>query len=116
MPVEGLQTHDFLQRLDRSQSVLPSIIRTMAEALAKQVDEIEYPTPADISRLHEQFRQAVGARENLSAVCGIEGKLCVICPFAAYIPSEFPFASEEAPVCLPWIAVLRGTTREGTGS
>ncbi len=113
MPVEGLQTHDFLQRLERSRPVLSSVIIAMAEVLAKQIDEIEYPTPADIARLHESLRSTAGTREDLSALCGLEGKVCVICPFAAYIPSDFPHASEEVPVCLPWIAMMRGSQGKG---
>jgi len=110
MPVEGLQTHDFFQRFERSSPVLHPILVNTAQVLMKMVDEIEYPTPADIARMHEQLRSAIGARENLSSVCGTEGKVCVICPFAAYIPSDFPFASEDVPVCIPWIALNRGHT------
>jgi hypothetical protein len=110
MPVEGLQTHDFIQRLERSRSVLPSPIINLAEILQKLIDEIEYPTPADISRMHERMRAASGTQEDLDIVCGGEGKLCVICPFAAYIPSEFPHASREIPVCIPWIAMSRGSS------
>jgi hypothetical protein len=79
----------------------------MSQILMKMIDEIEYPTPADIARMHEQLRSSAGTREDLSSVCGTEGKVCVICPFAAYIPSEFPHASEEVPVCIPWIAMNR---------
>lgn len=107
MAIEGLQTHDFFQRFERSRSVLHPVILRLAETLVKMIDEIEYPTPADIARMHEQMRSVVGARENLSSVCGTEGKVCVICPFAAYIPSEFPHASEDVPVCIPWIALNR---------
>lgn len=110
MPVEGLQTHDFFQRLERCLPVLHPTILSMAQVLVKMIDEIEYPTPADIARMHEQIRSAIGLRENLSSVCGTEGKVCVICPFAAYIPSDFPHASEEIPVCIPWIALNRSRT------
>lgn len=110
MPVEGLQTHDFLQRLERSRSVLPPLIVSLAEILRTSIDEIEYPTPADISRMHERMRSISGTQEDLDRTCGREGKLCVICPFAAYIPSEFPHASREIPVCIPWIAMSRGNT------
>ena len=110
MPVEGLQTHDFFQRFERSRPVLPPLLVDMAQILMKLVDEIEYPTPADIARMHEQIRSTIGASENLSSICGTEGKVCVICPFAAYIPSDFPHASQEVPVCIPWIAWNRGQT------
>lgn len=112
MPVEGLQTHDFAQRLHRSRPVLPPLVLSMASILVEMIDEIEYPTPADIARMHERVRSAAGSGESLAEVCGNEGKLCAICPFAAYIPSEFSHASQEIPVCIPWIAVNRGRQKQ----
>lgn len=107
MPVEGLQTHDFVQRLERSRATLPPLLLELSEVLVQMIDDIEYPTPADISRLHSRIREIVQDKQQLASTCGTEGKLCVICPYTAFIPSEFPFASQQVPVCLPWISVNR---------
>ena len=47
-----------------------------------------------------------GDAEDLRAICGTEGKLCSQCPFGAYLPSGFPYASETQALCLPWIVVV----------
>jgi hypothetical protein len=107
MSLEGLQTKDFRDRMAKERSNLPNLIVELAEVLDKMIEEIERPTRADIARLHARMRELIGSKENLINTCGNEGKLCAICPFMAYVPTDIQYASESQPICLPWIALNR---------
>lgn len=101
----GVQTHDFLTRLKKHEKDLPDLLIEMARVMGRMIEEIDRPQIEDVQRLHEEFRRLVGDRARLAAICGTEGRLCSQCPFGAYLPSGFPYASEKQPLCLPWIAV-----------
>ena len=53
-----------------------------------------------------ELRRMIGDPQNLRDICGTEGQLCGQCPFGAYLPSGFPYASERQALCLPWIVVV----------
>ncbi len=105
--MEGLQTKDFRDRLDKGREDLPAIIIDLAEVLTDMIENIERPTRGDIARLHGRLRDIIGIKARLVEVCGNEGELCTICPFMAYVPTEINYASESQPLCLPWIALNR---------
>ena len=111
----GLQTHDFLMRLKKFAEALPPLLLELAQVMRRLVEEIERPQLEDVQQLHEELRRVIGDKANLAAVCGEEGKLCPQCPFGAYLPSGFPFASEEKPLCLPWIAEIHPEVSRGRG-
>jgi hypothetical protein len=52
----------------------------------------------------EALFRASGSK--LRDICGTTGKLCGQCPFGAYLPSGFPYASEQQALCLPWIVII----------
>ncbi len=116
MTGSGVQTHDFLMRLKKSEENLPPLLLELARAMQRLVEELERPQLEDVQRLHEDLRRLIGEKTNLAAVCGTEGKLCPQCPFGAYLPSGFPYASEEKPLCLPWIAEVHPEVTRGSGS
>ncbi|MBI4643355.1 MAG: hypothetical protein HY790_10445 [Deltaproteobacteria bacterium] len=101
----GLQTMDFLDRIKKFEGELPPLLLEMAELLKRMITEIERPQLEDVQRMQAELRRMIGGSERLVAVCGAEGKLCLQCPFGAYLPSGFPFASPEQPLCLPWIVL-----------
>jgi hypothetical protein len=103
----GIQTHDFLRRLQKvEEGKLHPLLLELARVMEAMIREIENPELEDIRKLQESMRQVIGDATGLRAVCGMEGKLCRQCPFGAYLPSGFPYASEEQALCLPWIAVV----------
>lgn len=102
----GLQTLDFMNRLKKYEEELPPLLQELATVMLKLIEEIEQPQLDDILRLQVQLREMIGDRTRLIAACGTEGKLCQHCPFGAYLPSGFPYACEEKPLCLPWIVVV----------
>ncbi len=106
MSTGGIQTHDFLTRLHKVESTLPPLLLEMARVMEHMIKEIANPQLDDIRKLHEELRQLIGDAEGLRAVCGTEGKLCSQCPFGAYLPSGFAYASEKQALCLPWIVVV----------
>jgi hypothetical protein len=106
--MEGLQTKDFFDRLEKRKNELPELILQLSEVLTRMVEETELPTRGDIARLHGGLREVIGSRDELIRTCGNDGKICGICPFMAYVPTEIHFASESQPFCLPWIAWNRG--------
>jgi hypothetical protein len=106
MTGSGLQTHDFLMRLKKFEEALPPLLLELAQVMRRLVEEIERPQLEDVQQLHVDLRRVIGGKANLAAVCGKEGKLCPQCPFGAYLPTGFPYASEEKPICLPWIAEI----------
>ncbi len=103
----GLQTLDFLERLEKFENELPSLLLDLARLLQRQIAEIERPQLEDIERLQSDLRRFIGDAAHLEAACGTEGKLCRHCPFGAYLPSGFPYASPRQPLCLPWIVVTQ---------
>ena len=102
----GLQTLDFMNRLKKYEPELPPLVQELAKVMLKLIEEIEQPQLDDILRLQVQLREMIGDRTRLLDACGAEGKLCQHCPFGAYLPSGFPYACEEKPLCLPWIVVV----------
>jgi len=103
----GLQTIDFLGRLQKFEQELPPLLLEMSRLLKRLIEEIEKPQLEDIQQLQAELLQMISDSERLEAVCGTEGKLCPQCPFGAYLPSGFPFASPQQPLCLPWIVVTQ---------
>jgi hypothetical protein len=101
----GLQTQDFIRRL-KTFDALPPLLRELAQLMLRLIEEVEAPQLEDILRLHAQLRSLIGDPERLRSICGTEGELCSRCPFGAYLPSGFPYASENQAICLPWIVVV----------
>ena len=52
------------------------------------------------------LRRVIDDPQRLRDICGTEGQLCGQCPFGAYLPSGFPYASEQQALCLPWIVIV----------
>jgi hypothetical protein len=111
MTTGGIQTHDFLMRLRKSQDTLPRLILQMARLMARQIEEIKQPQVDDIRNLQEQLRQMIGDADELRNFCGTEGNFCGQCPFGAYLPTGFAYASETQALCLPWIVVVHPMPR-----
>lgn len=107
MSFHGLQTLDFLERLQKSEAELPPLIMAMAKLLKQMIEEIERPQLEDVQRMQAELRQMIGDSQRLEVICGQEGKLCGQCPFGAYLPSGFSFAAANQPLCLPWIVVTQ---------
>ncbi len=102
----GIQTHDFLTRLQKVEATFPPLLLELARIMEHMIKEIANPQLEDIQKLHEQLRQLIGDAAELRAICGTEGELCSQCPFGAYLPAGFAFASEKQALCLPWIVVV----------
>ncbi len=103
----GIQTHDFLRRLQRlEESSLAPLLLELARVMEAMILEIECPKLEDIRKLQGAMRDLIGDAVLLRAVCGTAGELCGQCPFGAYLPSGFPYASEKQALCLPWSAVV----------
>jgi hypothetical protein len=105
MSFHGLQTIDFLERLQKLEAEFPPLIREMAGLVQRLIEEIENPKLEDILRMQGELRRLIVDSQGLEEVCGLEGKLCGRCPFGAYLPTGFSFASPEQPLCLPWIVM-----------
>ena len=106
MTTSGVQTHDFLMRLKKAEDSLPPLLLELAGLMQRMVEELERPQLADIQALQAALRALIGDPQRLRDICGTEGKLCSQCPFGAYLPSGFPYASEKQALCLPWIVVV----------
>ena len=106
MTTGGIQTHDFLTRLQKAEGNLPPLVLELARVMDRMIREIGNPQLEDIRKLHEELRQLIGDAAGLREICGTEGKLCSQCPFGAYLPSGFAYASEQQALCLPWIVVV----------
>jgi hypothetical protein len=103
----GLQTMDFLERIKQFEAGLPPLLLEMAQLVRLMIEEIERPQLEDVQRLQAELRRMLGGSEQLIALCGAEGKLCLQCPFGSYLPTGFSFASPEQPLCLPWIVLTQ---------
>jgi len=102
----GLMTHDFLARLSRVEEDFPPLLVELAGLMRRMIEEIARPQLEDVQELQGELRRLIGDAAELRAICGTEGKLCAQCPFGAYLPSGFPYASEQQALCLPWIVVV----------
>jgi hypothetical protein len=102
----GLQTHDFLRRLEKHQDILPPLLLEMAQLMRRMVEELDRPQLEDILKLQAELCRLIGDPQGLRDICGTEGELCSKCPFGAYLPSGFAYASEKQALCLPWIVVV----------
>lgn len=111
MSNSGVQTHDFLMRLQKMEDTLPPLLLAMAQMMRQMIEEIERPQLEDVLGMQSELRQMIGDPQQLRDICGTEGRLCSQCPFGAYLPSGFPYASEEQALCLPWIVVVHPTAR-----
>ncbi len=107
----GIQTQDFLMRMQKNEATLPALLVTLARLMKTMIEEIARPELDDILKLQTELRQLIGDPQGLRDICGTEGKLCLECPFGAYLPSGFPYASEQQALCLPWIVVVHPQTR-----
>jgi hypothetical protein len=106
MSTSGVQTHDFLVRLKKAEESMPSLLLELAAVMRRMVEEIERPQLEDIQALQAELRSLIGDPQQLRDICGAEGQLCGECPFGAYLPSGFPYASEQQALCLPWIVIV----------
>ena len=106
MSTSGIQTHDFLTRLTRAQESLPPLLLELAGAMQRMIEAVDRPQLEDVQKLQGELRRLIGDAEELRAICGDEGKLCSDCPFGAYLPSGFAYASEAQALCLPWIVIV----------
>ncbi|MGA9754262.1 MAG: hypothetical protein WBV23_03885 [Desulfobaccales bacterium] len=106
MTTSGLQTHDFLMRLEKAGNSLPPLLLELAGVMRRMIETIERPQLEDITGLQADLRQLIGDPQHLRDICGTEGRLCSQCPFGAYLPSGFPHASEQQALCLPWIVIV----------
>jgi len=102
----GLQTHDFLMRLEKVDDAFPPLLRQLAGVMRQMIEEINRPQLEDVQQLQAELRRLIGDPAALRSVCGTQGKLCPQCPFGAYLPSGFPYASEVQALCLPWIVIV----------
>jgi hypothetical protein len=107
MSLHGMQTIDFLARLQKFEAELPRLLLEMAGLLKRLIEEIERPQLEDIQGMQAELRRMIGDSQRLEVICGQEGKLCGQCPFGAYLPEGFPIASCHQPLCLPWIVVTQ---------
>jgi hypothetical protein len=106
MTTSGVQTHDFLMRLQKAEDSLPPLLLELARVLQRMIEEVQRPELDDIQRLQTEIRRLIGDPQRLRDICGAEGQLCTRCPFGAYLPSGFPYASEKQALCLPWIVIV----------
>lgn len=106
MTTGGIQTHDFLTRLRKTEDTLPPLLLELARVMERMVQEIDNPQVEDIRKLQHELRGLIDDTAALSEICGTEGKFCGQCPFGAYLPAGFPYASEKQALCLPWIVVV----------
>jgi len=106
MSTSGLQTHDFLMRLEKGGDSLPPLLLELAAVMRQMVEAINRPQLEDVQKLHAELRRLIGDPQALRDICGTEGRLCTTCPFGAYLPSGFPYASEQQALCLPWIVIV----------
>jgi hypothetical protein len=112
----GLQTMDFLGRVEKFEKELDPLLLEMALLLKRLIEEIERPQLEDIQQMQADLRQFIGDSARLEAICGTAGKLCPQCPFGAYLPTGFPFASSKQPLCLPWIVVTQPESQPQSAS
>jgi hypothetical protein len=106
MTTSGVQTHDFFVRLKKGEVSLPPLLLELAAVMQRMIAEIQQPQLEDIQALQAKLRQLIGDPQRLRDICGTEGRLCGECPFGAYLPSGFPYASEAQALCLPWIVIV----------
>ena len=106
MSTSGVQTHDFLTRLQKAEDSLPPLLLELAGVMRRMIETIDRPQLADIQSLQGEIRRLIGDPQHLRDICGAEGQLCGQCPFGAYLPSGFPYASEQQALCLPWIVIV----------
>jgi hypothetical protein len=106
MSTSGVQTHDFLMRLKKAEESLPPLLLDLAAVMQRMIEEVARPQLEDIQALQAELRQLIGDPQGLRDICGSEGQLCGRCPFGAYLPSGFPYASERQALCLPWIVIV----------
>ena len=106
MSTSGIQTHDFLQRLAKLEADFPPLLLELAGVMRQMIQGIDRPQLEDVQRLHSELLRLIGDPAELRAICGTQGKLCSQCPFGAYLPSGFPYASEAQALCLPWIVIV----------
>lgn len=111
MSYYGLQTLDFMERLQKFEQELPPLLLEMAQLLKQMIEEVERPQLEDVQKMQAELLQMIEGSERLTAACGIEGRLCAQCPFGAYLPTGFPFASPDQPLCLPWIVLTQPTAQ-----
>ncbi len=102
----GIQTHDFLNRLQKATDTLPPLLLELARVMERMIQEVANPQLEDIRQLHEELRRLIGDAAGLREACGTAGKFCSQCPFGAYLPSGFAYASEQQALCLPWIVIV----------
>jgi hypothetical protein len=103
----GLQTMDFLERIKNFEAELPPLLQEMSHLLRRMIEEIERPQLEDVQKMQGELLRMIGDSEKLRALCGDAGNLCGKCPFGAYLPTGFNFASPTQPLCLPWIVLTQ---------
>ncbi|MDP3181634.1 MAG: hypothetical protein Q8M54_02310 [Desulfobaccales bacterium] len=116
MTGSGVQTHDFLMRLRKGADTLPPLLLELAQVMRRMIEGVDRPQLEDVQRLQADIRRLIGGAARLREVCGAEGQLCTQCPFGAYLPSGFPYASEQQALCLPWIVIMHPETTQTAAS
>ena len=106
MTTSGIQTHDFLTRLQKAADNLPPLLLELARVMECMIQELDKPQLEDIRKLHKDLRHLIGDAAGLRTACGTAGEFCSQCPFGAYLPAGFAYASEQQALCLPWIVVV----------
>ncbi len=109
----GIQTHDFIRRLKQvEEGSLAPLLLELAREMEAMILEIDSPQLEDIRGLQGRMWRLIGDASRLRAVCGTSGELCGQCPFGAYLPAGFPYASEKQALCIPWIALVHPIPEE----
>jgi hypothetical protein len=106
MSTTGIQTHDFLRRLAKLEDDFPPLLLELAGLMRQMIEGIDRPQLEDVQRLQAELLRRIGDPAELRTICGTQGQLCSRCPFGAYLPSGFPYASEAQALCLPWIVIV----------
>jgi hypothetical protein len=106
MSTSGIQTHDFMMRLTKVGDDFPPLLLELAGMLRQLIETIDRPQLEDVQKLQGELRRCIGDATELRSICGTAGELCPRCPFGAYLPSGFPYASEQQALCLPWIVIV----------
>jgi hypothetical protein len=65
MSTSGVQTHDFLMRLKKTEDSLPALLLELAGVMRRMVEEIERPQLQDIQALQAELRRLIGDPQGL---------------------------------------------------
>ena len=60
MSTSGVQTHDFLMRLQKAEDNLPPLLLELAAVMRRMIEEINRPQLEDIQGLQAELRRMIG--------------------------------------------------------